>query len=84
MLKGNEYSNIPHTEHKLYKWLRVEHLIKIHHQSFDMQRILWQLDVKHICKLKKTMSSSIFKCDEQKPNISSNTLNQILWTPTDS
>jgi hypothetical protein len=84
MLKGNKYSNTPNTEYKLYKWLRVEYLIKIHHQSSDMQQIQWQLDVKYVCKLKKAMSSSIFKCDEQKSNISSNTLNQILWTPTDS
>jgi hypothetical protein len=63
---------------------RVQYLIKIHHQSSDMQHILSLLDAKHVCKLKKTMCISIFKYDEQKPNISSNTLNQILWTPTHS
>ena len=77
-LEGNEYSNTPHTEHKLYQQLRVQCLIKIHHHNSDMKQILWLLYAKHVCKLKKTMSSSIFKCDKQKPNISSSTRSPFL------
>jgi hypothetical protein len=40
------------------------------------------LDGTHICELKETISTTFFKHGEQKPSISSNTMNQHKQTST--